>query len=467
MDLPNEIIFHILTLLVKCDLKSSRLVSKAWTAFATELLFDQVYVSAHPENLEVFRAITQHALLSKCVKKLRYDAVDFVENYTKEHYIRDLWLQTGCYIPVDSLPKSSKAPHSDSEIKAWMALVKPDPQSGGLRSLDEIQRACKDYEFIDYGYQKYKRYASLERVQSENGTFVESLVEGLQKLENLSYVVMEEWWPSLRQDYYDREKLSLQRPSGSPLARNWNIFHTKPKGWQWNPDNHVPQDRASDGADHYWAITCALLRSQRKIQTFVVSPTGVPAYCFDRTQRTSLSFYGLDVAAFLGLKKLDLCIANYGIGNTPKLFPNMNGLRFLLGSMPHLVVLYLTLPGGLHKTPLYAFEQVFPQQGQWSKLTTLSLQALASSATDFLTLLVCRMPSLTELELGNVELLTGSWEGVIECMMQSMHLLKFDIPTSGHLRHCGGTSLYDLPHAHAHRDKIKRYVEKGGTYILE
>lgn len=97
MDLPNEIFLHILKSLEKCDLKSARLVSKTWTAFAAEFLFDQVYVSVHPENLEVFEAITQHALLSKCVKTLIYDAVDFVENYTKDQYIRGLWTQTMCY----------------------------------------------------------------------------------------------------------------------------------------------------------------------------------------------------------------------------------------------------------------------------------------------------------------------------------------------------------------------------------
>ena len=234
MDLPNEIILQIVQSLEKCDLKSVRLVFQTWIAFATERLFDRVYVSAHSDNLEVFKAITQHTILSKCVKTLIYDAVDFVENYSKTQYVCDLSDQTWSYPLDDSSLESSKAPSSDSEIKAWMVLVKPDPQSFMFRNVHEVQRACKDYEFIDCGYQKYQRYAAFQRLQSNNGNFVESLVGGLQKLENLSCVVMEDKWPSFRHS----EKLLSGRPSGSPLARNWNNFHTEPRGWEWEPNNY-------------------------------------------------------------------------------------------------------------------------------------------------------------------------------------------------------------------------------------
>ena len=179
----------------------------------------------------------------------------------------------------------------------------------------------------------------------------------------------------------------------------------------------------------------------------------------------SFSFHGLDVAAFSGLKKLDLSIAAYGGEKTPVLFPNMDGLRLLLCSMPRLEVLSLELPGDdADKPALYAFNQVFPQQGQWSQLTTLSLRALASSATDFLTLLVCRMPSLTKLELRDVELLTSSWEGVIECMKQSMHLRRFEIDSRAELWHREGIIFYGYPYDSAHRHKIEEYVRKGGRH---
>ena len=229
MDLPNEIILHILKSLEKCDLKSARLVSKTWTAFAAEFLFDQVYVSVHPENLEVFEAITQHALLNRCVKTLIYDAVDFVENYTKDQYIRGLWTQTMCYALNCPRPKSYKASYSEPEINTWMMLVEPDPPNSSICNLDEARRACKDYDFVDYGYQKYQRYATLQRSRSKNGHFVESFVRGLQKLRNLSCVIMDDQWPVARQFSSHPKIPSITCPTGSPLARNWNTFHTKPR----------------------------------------------------------------------------------------------------------------------------------------------------------------------------------------------------------------------------------------------
>ena len=60
-------------------------------------------------------------------------------------------------------------------------------------------------------------------------------------------------------------------------------------------------------------------------------------------------------------------------------------------------------------------------------LTSLSLRHLAGNAPDFLTLLTRKTPNLNDLQLGTVELATGTWEGLIECMMQSVHLTSFHI----------------------------------------
>ena len=443
MDIPNEIILHILQSLEKCDLKSVRLVSTTWGAFATELLFDRVYVSAHPENLEVFKAVTQHTLLSKCVKMLIYDAVDFVENYTKEEYVRVLWCQTWHLTRLGLRLESYEGSISEPDINTWMMLA-DGPGLWG-RDLDEVQVACKDNEYIDYGYQKYQRYAGLQHAQFNNENFVESVNEGLQKLEALSCVVMQDRWPYPQQFSDDPKWLSLKRPTGSPLARNWNILHTEPKGW----DSMLDDDGATDGAGYYRALTCALIRSHRRIQTFEVGDSGVPAQCFDRTQVKTVSFDGLDIAAFSGLKKLKLSIAPYGgeVENSVSL-PNIDGLRYLLGSMLHLETLYLELPRDEDESISYTFNQVFPQQGQWSKLTTFSLCSFASSATDFLTLLIHRMPNLTKVELEDVELLTGCWEGIIECMMQSMHLLGFSIDPCAMMWHCGGTDFFGQSRCH-------------------
>lgn len=194
MDIANEIILEILKLLQKCDLKSARLVSKTWTTFAAELLFDQVYVSVHPENLEVFSAIAQHPLLSQCIKTLRYDAVEFVSTWNKRQYFLHLWYQTNRHFRHVS-GSSKENLTSNPEINAWVKLVTTkfgflDTDQRANESFVQVWQKCKDYDFICHGYEKYRKCSALQRVQLTNGTFLETLVGGLQKLTNLSRVII-------------------------------------------------------------------------------------------------------------------------------------------------------------------------------------------------------------------------------------------------------------------------------------
>lgn len=87
----------------------------------------------------------------------------------------------------------------------------------------------------------------------------------------------------------------------------------------------------------------------------------------------TLYLHGLDIVAF-GLKKLKLSVAVYADEKTLQCFPNMDGLRLLLGSMHHLEVLELDPHGdSVDKPTVYTCTQLLPKEGQWSQLTTLSL----------------------------------------------------------------------------------------------
>lgn len=470
MNLPNEIILQILRSLEKCDLKSARLVSSTWTALAAEFLFDQAYVSVHPKNLEVFNSIAQHPLLSQCIKTLIYDAVNFEEDCTKDDYFERLMGQTRRCFPTSSVP-SFGAPTLDDEINTWVNLVTTDTQRRPNHHYRSVWLKCMDYGFIDYGYQKYQRCAALQRAGFGNGTFLESLVGGLQRLRNISCVIVADGWHFRREVRKDPKKLLLKRPRGSPLARDWNIFHTCPQEWKFPYDLETePERSATDGALHYWAITGALLRSQRKIQTFEVgngSSHGVPPYLFDRSQVGSLSFLGLDIVALSGLEDLRLTIAAYGDESAPASFPKMDGLRLLLGSLRRLRFLALNLPWHFvvedeFKPKLYDFGQIFPQEGHWSQLTSLSLSGFTGSAADLLTLFPRAMPNLTILRLPMIDLASGTWEGVIEWMSQLMHLSNFHI-VNAQLWHRGGTKFFggkSSPDPSA----IEEYVVNGGRH---
>lgn len=469
MYLPNEIILHILKSLERCDLKSARLISKAWTAFAAELLFDQAYVSVHPDNLHVFNSITQHPILSKCVKTLRYDAVDFSEACTKDECTRFLWSLTRRLFSIARNLDDLEVPSSDPQLKSWIDAAMADDGKFDLTK-------CKDYDFINHGYNEYQRYAALQRAHFGNGIFVETLAQGLQKLKNLSRVVMDNRWRTPRQVSDGSKKMLFKRLNGSPLARKWNVFHGCPPSWSGIPqcEQLTSLRGTTEWADHYWAITCALVRSQRKIQTFELSPSYiwcVPAHVFDRSQMKNISYHGLDVVAFSGLRHLKISIAPDVVGISPGLYPDMDGLQCLLGSMHNLELLDLRLPRNIQGKPAFhTYDQIFPKEGHWSQLTTLSLCNLASSAADLLTLLTGRMPNLRDFQLGSVELLTGTWEGVIECMMQSMHLRRFfplchkNAPGAlkTQLWHSGGSRF--LKRNYPHFNAIRNYVENGGRH---
>ena len=310
---------------------------------------------------------------------------------------------------------------------------------------------CKDYRFIVSGYQKYQSSAAVQRALFKNGTFLEALVAGLKMLRNLSHVTIRDRW-FFRQIFDDRDpkRLLPRRAVGSPLARTWSIFYTWPQRWTFGPHDCIQDStllrRGINGAYHYRTITDALLRSQKTIQTLEVGEylfhSGIPPFLFDTTRAQSLNFIGLDTAAFSGLQVLKLRIAAYGDERTPDIFPNMDGLRLLLGSLHRLNELDLILPGDGDKPDFYTFSQVFPQDYHWDHLTSLSLRSFSSSAADLLTLIICRMRRLSHLRLDMIGLLSDTWEGVIECMMRSMHLSSIDVVPYTQFWHRYGTEFF-------------------------
>ena len=90
MRFSNEIALDIVSYLNKTQLKSVRLVSKQWCDCGSQYLFDQLYVSPHKEDLDVFNSVTQHPILSNCVRRLIYDGAEFQLSYTLLDYYKDI-----------------------------------------------------------------------------------------------------------------------------------------------------------------------------------------------------------------------------------------------------------------------------------------------------------------------------------------------------------------------------------------
>lgn len=80
----------IVRILGRPDLKTARLVSLTWSYYASELLFDKIYVAPNKLDFEAFEAISRHKTLSKNVRQLIYDGSGFIFNCTRRRYIQDL-----------------------------------------------------------------------------------------------------------------------------------------------------------------------------------------------------------------------------------------------------------------------------------------------------------------------------------------------------------------------------------------
>ncbi len=422
MDLPSEIVLAILKPLARSDLKSARLVSKIWSLCAAEFLFDVIYISPSKEDINVFEAITQHPVLSRCPRHLEYDGAEFLTSYSKDKFAAEM--------------------RSDYRFNETVLA-----DEFGYESVDEI---------IDNGYRKYKDLANYQQDILQSGEFVEILARGLQNLVCLASVTLAPDWP------FNYRRVSKEG-HGSPLARSWSTLYPSPCGWSFNYDkngrNHL------DGARHYLVISSALARARKQVRMFKIGEImlgtgGVPPYVFDRSDHSST---GRAITAFSGLEHFDMTLASYATHETPMLFKNMDGLRLLLDSMKLLKFLSLRLSFDYDLDPtLYRHENVFSATKFWGRLTTLKLEFMFTTATDLLLLLVFQMPQIRRLGLGGITLLEGTWHSVIEGLKQSNRHASCDISMSKQLVHRSGIIFmrYDSEFV----DHVREYVMHGGQH---
>ena len=453
MHLPNEIVLAVVRSLRRSDLKAARLVSQTWCVYASALLFKKIYVAPNKLDFEAFEAITQHPTLSKCVRRLVYDGTEFIVDCTKTQYIADLRDQTNQMLVEDD---DDKYPLEDGhpECIAWIQ----DSNSIELQ-LDDLVVKWQDANFITQGYLNYCEHARYQRNAILSGDFTNGLVQGLARLPSLESVTLEGKWPCYVLATLNQHRL------GSPLARTWDPFHPCPRTWYYGYD----EDDYSDGVCHYHIITTALARAKKQIHEFAVGRgsrlPGIHPFVFDRSDYTSHSILGLDVAAFGGLRRLYLKFARHGSGETPTYCENIGGLQKLLASLTSLQHLDLILPMDPDNDPLmYRLDEVFLQYVQWLCLERMSLQGMISGTTELLNLVLFRMPALNSLEIGEIKLQDGTWEAVIEFLKQCRHLSTFEIALDGRLLYNDADSPDGAKSFEYCYEDIEDYVKFGGRH---
>lgn len=483
--LPNEIILAIVGRLEFGDLKSIRLLSKAWCICASPPLFAHLSVSPNKEDLDNFEAIAQHPQLRSHVHYLWYDGSEFLLQLSKTCYLKEWLLQ------LESHPWPLGPTHpriSDSNFNDFIQAVTDSRTS--LK--DFMTTSLDDFGFFHEGYRKYHEHAIYQQKCLQDGTFFDRLVQGLIQLDCLKVVTLECSW-----DFVDGE---LEPGKGSHLARNWDSLDCRPASWEWGPCTtkwRTPKNRglpykAGNGAEHYCILVSALAKAQRRIQAFQTGPdtrcllppyvfdpnlkTGkanldsrlqLPSYVFDtklRTRKTkALQFHDDNMIAFSGLEELKLGFATYGHLDTPKPGENIAGLPALLASMNHLKSLALRLPAfkdGFHN--YYMYKQVFPYKMRWENLKTLALFQLRIDASDLILLFLDAMPGLKSLKMGELGLSQGCWEGVFEALKQMHRIEDLRLPNLTRFYHHGKRELVGVFESkyRIYRE-LTAYVENG------
>ena len=88
--LLEEIHSQIMACLPKSTMKKARLVCKKWDRLTVLFLYDVIFISPQRINSDIFAAISQHPVYSKCVKRLIYDFALFQGCTTFEVYKTEL-----------------------------------------------------------------------------------------------------------------------------------------------------------------------------------------------------------------------------------------------------------------------------------------------------------------------------------------------------------------------------------------
>ncbi|KAI4251865.1 MAG: hypothetical protein LQ352_004612 [Teloschistes flavicans] len=117
--LPQEVWQDIFQHLSKSDLKTIRLISSTWSDLALRFLFDTAYISSFKIDYDVLAQISNHPVLSKCVRYLYFDASQFPQYVSKRQYLNRLVQQISHFYRNQEHSYTSK----DREVNELLAVL--------------------------------------------------------------------------------------------------------------------------------------------------------------------------------------------------------------------------------------------------------------------------------------------------------------------------------------------------------
>ena len=446
---PFELQKIILGYLKKYELKQVRLVSKTCSSLATPLLFNRVYVSLKQLDLEVFTHCATHPVISSTIKEIIYDLSLFDPNITRHGYCRQL---------ARGIPRQFYSEPFENPSHPYQHFV--NEYCARVSSVADICRNHENDAYVVEGYQLWQDHARQERYAMENGRFLSALQFGLQNFSKLSSIVMTN--ELFRYNIDDSSKLDRSKLrcdySGSPVTRRWNPLHARP---------------TSEGTDeciisHFLKLTSALSSSGVCLQKFDLCRRdlrGFPLRILRAVKKHCGTLLQDCLDAYSDVENLylrvhtrdeDDCVSKTALGILPD----------LLGEMQWLKNLELFLCRFYSDRESYfTYDQVFPRDVEWNHLTRLTITSLSFEGFDFINLLLWQMPSIRVLNLFDINLLQGAWEGVIEAL-RGANLTEFTLGNSD-LMHQTDRMLVYGPAYTNHKDALQgEFIEAIEYYVV-
>ena len=445
MYLPDELVLEVLPHLHNTELKTARLVCRRWSCYAAESLFSKIFISPDQVNLDVFRSICNHPLLSRCVRHLQYDRLHLKPNIELSEYTNALFRETR-----DRLQYSEERPIETDDIQRteFYTIVKNSSRGQHDREYHPALRRrakakCMTFDFIRTGFQRYVTQAQLQK-RFIDGTDIESIIEdGLKTLDHLDAVTISD------------AGLRPELGTGSVLSRSWKSQSDWPS-YVFESEPH---------AQAYPMISDALLKAQKHIHHLQLEGTVGDTVCNVMNHDSPSSYYAFN-PVYRELKTLRLTLeVEYPLSMDDGYLYYMHEM---LRSMLSLQDLRLAFVSDESRRVWKNPSAIFPDFGQWTQLTKLTLENMTFSTTGLLELIVLRMPSLQHLTLSGIGLVGGKWESVFEFLhcaniLQSLRLFDRNIrclPTRERQWYWWGSIADDIADVNnKSRDNIARMFE--------
>lgn len=445
---PNEVLLLIIGYSRKEELKIIRRASKTCNALATPLLFDDIYISAHQKDLEVFANITQSPHLSQSIRRLIYDTSIFTVASGKEWYVKQV-LQQVSYL-LWNFRHGHVFKNADEQINDLLKAAHPvKPPEYEIR---QTERKLLSYRIINRGYETYQIKAKEQR-ENQKGELVARLCMGLERLPNLKAVSFEyEWASQSRNPKFSVETtLAPLFLGGSPLSRSYHPLYLRPTTTE--PSTHL-----SSLFIAFPTMMCALALTAKEITRLeYADPHGIADYVFDSKATMNTGLLQHTIGALKHVRHLKIGLHAMDTID----YKSADTMPEILRSMTSLKDLNINVNESDRDDLIpYSISDVFGRTPfTWPRLTSLDLQYFACSQTELLRFLR-RQHSLSDLHLEGIEMADGQWADTFDDLRKLPLLKTFSVTYP--LRDDGGVDLWDCEERGSEIEAaLEKYVLKG------